>query len=89
MFRGRSSSDKKFAAVPSSIKIYISRLSLDELLPAYKKKTPAFKPRPPIVLDAPSKPPVEPKRPAEKIKKPNGKVAEEPAAKKSGWGFFS
>lgn len=47
---------RRFAdPIPSSIKVYLSRLELDELLPNYKSKTAPVKPpiRPPINFDSP------------------------------------
>lgn len=74
---------------PVSIKIFLSRLALDELLPLYKPRKPTRKPdiRPPIQLSS-SAPPVPP------VPQGHGKLKkgknEEPKVQESGgfWGSF-
>lgn len=69
---------------PTSIKIYLSRLALDELLPAYKPKAKKVVPdiRPPIVFNSA---PATVESPNGKLKK-GKKEEEEPA---TGTGFLS
>ncbi|GAA5974431.1 hypothetical protein JCM11641_003206 [Rhodosporidiobolus odoratus] len=55
---GSTRGKQSFAPPPSELRIYLSRIPLDELLPNYRKPKPAAPPnppiRPPIVFDSPT-----------------------------------